>query len=656
MRLVTVLALLLLVGFCTAPAIAGEDPVKDEGDPRLPVDYDYYQINLTAGVQVIIETMASPVCDPDVGDTKLYLYGPGSCTTQVGYNDDISYPSNNYSRITYTPTATGVFYIKAQGYSSTYLGCYKMTITCAGVVPTTLVNEIEPNDTCGATVQLLTCDNYVHGQIGGIPGACCNPSTGGCTLTEQSSCLAPSIWHGEWTACSPNPCPQPPSGACCATDGHCTVTIQSSCVSPSVWHGEWTSCSPNNCPGAQQPPVNDTCAGAIPIPCGTGTLTGDIGWANNDYDPGVGTPPASCTGYAAVGADVVYVVNLVAGDVVTFVYTPTPTSWDAAIYLVTDCSNVNDSCVAGRDAGNPETLTWTVTNTGTYWLICDKYGASIGDGFTLQYTIPCPPVYGACCAPDGSCTLTVQTACAAPSVWHVDWPSCQPINPCPVPAVCCYLSGDCVVTLEALCVPPAIWHPEWLSCAPDNPCPQPPAEAACCFTDGHCEYLTEEQCMAAPDHTVWMVGTTCLPGANPCAQPGACCDPATGVCTMVVEALCVQPRVFVGGDCLPTNPCPQPGACCDPVTGACAFVLQPACPTGWLWLVGVPCVPNNPCPPPIPTAACCDVLGNCTVTTQAACLAPSVWHPEWPTCVPNNCPPPVPTESSTWGKIKANYR
>jgi beta-lactamase superfamily II metal-dependent hydrolase len=36
-------------------------------------------------------------------------------------------------------------------------------------------------------------------------GACCNLSTGTCTLTTQASCLPPAEWHCEWT-CSPNPC------------------------------------------------------------------------------------------------------------------------------------------------------------------------------------------------------------------------------------------------------------------------------------------------------------------------------------------------------------------------------------------------------------------------------------------------------------------
>jgi subtilase family serine protease len=37
-------------------------------------------------------------------------------------------------------------------------------------------------------------------------------------------------------------------GACCHNDGVCTYTLQEDCLTPSVWQGERTSCSPNPCP------------------------------------------------------------------------------------------------------------------------------------------------------------------------------------------------------------------------------------------------------------------------------------------------------------------------------------------------------------------------------------------------------------------------
>jgi hypothetical protein len=309
----------------------------------------------------------------------------------------------------------------------------------------------------------------------------------------------------------------------------------------------------------------------------------------------------------------------------------------------------------------------------------------------LLYPTPVPPS-GACCYPNGSCTLVCQHDCLPPAVWHVEWTSCVP-NPCPQPlGACCRLDGSCVLIPHADCQPPSVWHEEWTSCEPNlcpppegaccdlfggcvitteancpppgvwfglNPCipsPCPPGLGACCFTDGHCEFLNEMQCLTSPDHLLWFASTTCAP-INPCPQPGACCDPGTGVCTFVQQGTCPPGWTWTAGvPCLPTNPCPQPGACCNPDTGACTYVQQGACPPGWTWIAGVPCVPTNPCPPPVPTGACCDPQGNCTITTQAGCLPPSVWHPEYVSCVPNFCPPPVPVQNTTWGAIKATYR
>lgn len=150
------------------------------------------------------------------------------------------------------------------------------------------------------------------------------------------------------------------------------------------------------------------------------------------------------------------------------------------------------------------------------------------------------------------------------------------------------------------------WYAEGQSCQ----WVQPPM-GACCFATGECVVLGPAACQ---DQGGLYLGddTTCVPD-NPCAQPGACCDLATGACALVLEAECLAPLVFFGGDCLPNNPCPQMGACCDVVTGACAYVHQ------------------SECPPPF------------------------VWHPEW-TCDPDYCPLPVPMTPTTWGKIKANYR
>jgi hypothetical protein len=96
----------------------------------------------------------------------------------------------------------------------------------------------------------------------------------------------------------------------------------------------------------------------------------------------------------------------------------------------------------------------------------------------------CPQVQasGACCLPDGSCTVTAQIDCAAPGIWHSEWTTCTPINPCPQPqAACCATNGSCTITAQAACAAPSVWHADWPSCDA-NPCPQPPLPAPTLLT------------------------------------------------------------------------------------------------------------------------------------------------------------------------------
>jgi hypothetical protein len=121
------------------------------------------------------------------------------------------------------------------------------------------------------------------------------------------------------------------------------------------------------------------------------------------------------------------------------------------------------------------------------------------------------------------------------------------------------------------------------------------AEGACCYPDGHCEYVEQARCPTGD----WREGVPCDP--NPCPPPlGACCYP-DGHCEYVPESECPTGdwRMFV--TCEPDNPCPPPqGACCYP-DGHCEYVSHAECPTGD-WREGVPCEPDNPCPPPVPTS------------------------------------------------------
>jgi hypothetical protein len=122
------------------------------------------------------------------------------------------------------------------------------------------------------------------------------------------------------------------------------------------------------------PVANDNCALAIDLcpPGGSGSFNRTYGTvcANNDYSLPFGNP---CTGYTTNGSDVVYRVCLAPGGSIDVTQTG---SIDMALYLVTDCSNVAASCVAGSDVcctGAPERLVYTSPAGGTYFLIVDAY-------------------------------------------------------------------------------------------------------------------------------------------------------------------------------------------------------------------------------------------------------------------------------------------
>ncbi len=536
MRLANVLVLLAVLGLCSGAAFA--DPAYDTGETWEHIwqgaratyaevepnndcataqevvlgdivdpasigaagDFDFYKVYLTTADRMCVILDRATGCTTTI-DTQMYLYSD-DCTTQLAYDDDDGPGLYSYINGTeWTPSYDGYYYVKVKHYSATGTGCYKAWFY-AGTAAT---------------------------------GACCVPSTGVCTVVGPGSCSSPSVWQGPGTTCDPNPCPQPILGACCATTGFCTVTIQTACTSPSVWQGPDTVCNPNPCPGAQPPPVNDTCDGAIALTrCSSGTESGDLTWAINDYTT---AGSSGCTGYQALAKDVVYVANLLAGDILHLVYT-TP-SHDGSLYVITDCANSAGSCVIGEDDPEPETITWTATADGTYYIICDGYSANAGGAFTLEWSITCPPPSGNCCYPDGSCAVTIQADCTG--IW-TEGGGCEP-NPCeqPLTGSCCYPDGTCAVTVASACT--GIWT-EGGVCEP-NPCEQPPADGSCCYPDGSCAVTIQADCTA-----IWTAGGVCEP--NTCEQPpvlGACCDHSTGGCEITTQADCPYDWLGEGVPC-----------------------------------------------------------------------------------------------------------
>jgi len=177
-------------------------------------------------------------------------------------------------------------------------------------------------------------------------------------------------------------------------------------------------------------------------------------------------------------------------------------------------------------------------------------------GFNMDGLACCPDTdpEGACCVNE-VCSITTELNC--PGDWQGAGTDCDP-DPCIPPpdrGACCF-GVECVVLEEIPCTDQGgEWQGPNTVCEP-NPCEQPPM--ACCFPDGHCEYVTAADCEALGGIPQGY-GTDCEP--NDCPQPppeGACCLDDQGTCEVMTEAECIEGGGEYQGDdttCDP-NPCP----------------------------------------------------------------------------------------------------
>ncbi len=139
------------------------------------------------------------------------------------------------------------------------------------------------------------------------------------------------------------------------------------------------------------PPPNDTCAGAIIVPGtpGSSSHTGDTTFAIGDYDCS-----AACVGGMAHGGpDLTYSITLPAGCEICVTLNQGEMSWNGAVYMVTDCADVNGSCVAGASGwlpgGGDETFCYSDTATETYYIIVDGRSGGGSGPFQLDVDISC---------------------------------------------------------------------------------------------------------------------------------------------------------------------------------------------------------------------------------------------------------------------------
>lgn len=128
-------------------------------------DVDTFKIYLEAGKLYTFELSAGADYDTDYlaipageVDTILALYGPDG--TPIGYNDDISFPSNISSGFSFTPQESGYYFLDALGYEG-QTGGYTLDVTALDPA------DLDPLD----AINWVNADNIPTTLVDGVPTA-----------------------------------------------------------------------------------------------------------------------------------------------------------------------------------------------------------------------------------------------------------------------------------------------------------------------------------------------------------------------------------------------------------------------------------------------------------------------------------------------------
>ncbi len=166
------------------------------------------------------------------------------------------------------------------------------------------------------------------------------------------------------------------------------------------------------------------------------------------------------------------------------------------------------------------------------WFSCKALGGVPYPEYTecVPDLCPQPPVFGACCLPDGTCLLLLPEECEAADGYWSTLGECHPAI-CPGIVACCFDDGHCENMEFHECIDHDAYPlPGGTSCESDT-CPPP--RGACCLESGECRFCREENCEGT-----WLgAGVSCDP--DPCSQaPGACCFD-DGTCRLLPAAECL---------------------------------------------------------------------------------------------------------------------
>lgn len=105
-----------------APAVGG----SSTGSLEVTADRDWFRVQLTAGTSYSVSVQGVAAGGGTLEDPYLWLHN--SAGTVIGENDDIVTGTNRDSRLIFTPTSTGTYYLEAGAYQDSYAGSYTVRL------------------------------------------------------------------------------------------------------------------------------------------------------------------------------------------------------------------------------------------------------------------------------------------------------------------------------------------------------------------------------------------------------------------------------------------------------------------------------------------------------------------------------------------------
>lgn len=133
------------------------------------------------------------------------------------------------------------------------VGCSAATAACCDLSTGTCTLETVDDCLASGGEFHLEWESCVPNPCPQPIGACCDLETGACSLITETECDGLGWeFHPEWDSCDPNPCPQPVAACCDLETGACSLTTETECDGVAEeYHPEWGICDPNPCPQPQ---------------------------------------------------------------------------------------------------------------------------------------------------------------------------------------------------------------------------------------------------------------------------------------------------------------------------------------------------------------------------------------------------------------------